>query len=329
MALPAIPTEPFVPRRGLAGPHRQTLASVLLPREDRLPAPQELLVRVQEDAQVLCHCHWQPEPQSALTVVLVHGLEGSSRSQYILGTANKCWAAGWNVVRMNMRNCGGSEHLASTLYHSGMSGDAGSVLLALIRQHHLPRLALAGFSVGGNLVLKLAGEWGREAPPEVRAIVAVCPAADLAATADAIHLSQNRLYEWNFLRGLTQRLRLKARLFPDRFESGGPGRLRSLRDFDDRVTARYCGFTGADDYYARSSAARVMDRIALPTLLIHSLDDPFIRLLPETRARILANPSITYVETECGGHCAFLAPPNGYDGRWAERQIVEFLKSIE
>ncbi|MCI0353427.1 MAG: alpha/beta fold hydrolase [Acidobacteria bacterium] len=328
MSRPAIPTEPFVPRFGLAGAHRQTLASALLPREDRLPQPEERRFRVAEDAQVLAHCHWQPEPQRALTVVLVHGLEGSSRSQYILGTANKCWAAGWNVVRMNMRNCGGTEHLAPSLYHSGMSGDAGAVALALIREDHLPRVALAGFSMGGNLVLKLAGEWGREAPPEVRAFAAVCPAADLAATADAIHLPQNRLYEWNFLRGLTQRLRRKARLFPDRFETGSLGKLRSMRDFDDRVTARYCGFAGANDYYARSSAARVVDRIALPTLVIHSGDDPFVHLLAETRVRLRANPSITYVETERGGHCAFLAPPNGYDGRWAERQIVEFLKSV-
>ncbi len=323
-----IPTEPFVPRFGLTGPHRQTLASAFLPREDRLPPAQERLFRVSDDAQVLTLCHWQPEPQRALTVVLVHGLEGSSRSQYIIGTANKCWAEGWSVVRMNMRNCGDSEHLAPTLYHSGMSGDVGAVARSLISDDRLPRIALVGFSMGGNLVLKLAGEWGREAPPEVRAFATVCPAADLGATADAIHLPQNRLYEWNFLHGLAQRLRRKARLFPDRFNAGDPGRLRSMRDFDHRVTARYCGFASADDYYTRSSASRVVDRIAVPTLIIHSQDDPFVHLLPETRALLRANPSITYIETEHGGHCAFLAPPNGYDGRWAERQIVAFLKFI-
>ncbi|MGH9510286.1 MAG: alpha/beta hydrolase, partial [Terriglobales bacterium] len=156
----------------------------------------------------------------------------------------------------------------------------------------------------------------------------VCPAADLAATANAIHLPQNRLYEWNFVRGLTQRLRRKARLFPDRFASSSLAGVRSLRDFDDRVTARYNGFTSADDYYSRSSAAQVVDRIARPALVIHSTDDPFVPLLPETRTRLRANPNITYLETEHGGHCAFLAPPNGYDGRWAERQIVAFLQSV-
>ncbi|MGH9554711.1 MAG: YheT family hydrolase, partial [Terriglobales bacterium] len=265
MSRPAIPTEPFVPRLGLTGPHRQTLASALLPREDRLPPPEERLFRVDEEAQVLAHCHWQPEPHRALTVVLVHGLEGSSHSQYIIGTANKCWAAGMSVVRMNMRNCGGSEHLAPTLYHSGMSGDAGAVARSLISDDRLPRIALAGFSMGGNLILKLAGEWGREAPPEVCAFATVCPAADLAATADAIHLPQNRLYEWNFVHGLTQRLRRKARLFPDRFATSSLAGVRSVRDFDHQVTARYNGFTSADDYYSRSSAAQVVDRIARPT----------------------------------------------------------------
>src|SRR5512134_2711886 len=202
----AIPTEPFVPRFGLAGPHRQTLAGAFLPREDHLPPAQERLFRVADDAQVLTHCHWQPEPQRSLTVVLVHGLEGSSRSQYIIGTGNKCWAEGWSVVRMNMRNCGDSEHLATTLYHSGMSGDVAAVAQDLISRDHLPRLALVGFSMGGNLVLKLAGEWGREAPPEVRACAAISPAADLGATADAIHHLQNRFYEWNFVYGLKHRL---------------------------------------------------------------------------------------------------------------------------
>jgi len=324
----AIPTEPFVARFGLAGPHRQTLAGALLPREDRLPPAQERLFRVAEDAQVLTHCHWQPEPQRSLTVVLVHGLEGSSRSQYIIGTANKCWAEGWSVVRMNMRNCGGSEHLAATLYHSGMSGDVGAVTRGLISEDRLTRIALVGFSMGGNLVLKLAGEWGSEAPPELCAFVAVSPAADLAATADAIHLPSNRLYEWNFVYGLTHRLRRKARLFPERFATSSLEGVRSMRDFDDRVTARYSGFTDADDYYARSSASRVVDCIARPTLVIHSLDDPFVHLLPATRTLLRANPNVTLIETERGGHCAFLAPPNGYDGRWAERQIVEFLRPL-
>jgi predicted alpha/beta-fold hydrolase len=328
---PGGPAEPFAPRAFLRGGHAQTLAAALLPRRHALPGAEARLFNVEAgaaDVQVLCHCHWQAERRRAATLVLLHGLEGSSDGQYILGTAGKAWAAGMNVVRMNMRNCGGTERLAPTLYHSGLSADLGAVVSELIREDKLERIFLAGFSMGGNITLKLAGEWGAETPPEVRALAAVSPAIDLAACADALHRPGNRLYEWNFLWGLKRRLRTKARLFPGRYETQGLVRLASVRDFDDRVTARYCGFTGADDYYARSSASRVLEHIARPTLILHSLDDPFVPLTAETRAKVLANPHLRLVETAGGGHCAFLAPANGYDGRWAERELVRFFAGI-
>jgi predicted alpha/beta-fold hydrolase len=143
---------------------------------------------VEEGVQVLCHCHWHSDRRRTLSVLIVHGLEGSSESHYVLGTAQKALAAGMNVVRMNIRNCGGTERLGPTLYHSGLSTDVGAVARALISQESLPRLALVGFSMGGNLVLKLAGEWGREAPEQLQAVAAVSPAIDLAASADALHL---------------------------------------------------------------------------------------------------------------------------------------------
>ena len=133
------------------------------------------------------------------------------------------------------------------------------------------------------------------------------------------------MYEYKFLWGLMRRLRRKAALFPEIYRM--PARWpRTLREFDDVVTERYCGFRGADDYYFRAAAARVVDKIAIPTLIVNSLDDPFIRILPETRAKILNNPRITLLETEHGGHCAFLAAANGYDGRWAEKQIIHFFR---
>jgi predicted alpha/beta-fold hydrolase len=149
---------------------------------------------------------------------------------------------------------------------------------------------------------------------------------DLAASADALHLGSNRLYEYYFMWKLRRRLRTKARLFPDAFD---PLRLRgvsTLREFDDKITAHYCGFEGATDYYARAAAANVIDRIAVPAFILHAANDPFIRILPETRARILANRNITFLETEDGGHCSFLAKPDGDDGYWAERQVVDFLR---
>ena len=186
---------PFVPRRFLSNGHLQTIVGNFLPREDRLPAPEAQLVVVAPASasriatQVLCHCHWQPAEVRAqrLTVLLVHGLEGSSDSQYVVGNANKLWAAGMNVIRMNMRNCGGTEHLSPTLYHSGLSGDVRAVMDFFLRREGLEQIALVGYSMGGNLVLKLVGDLGLEGPPELRASVGVSPAVDLGPSADLLH----------------------------------------------------------------------------------------------------------------------------------------------
>ncbi len=316
----------FSPRWWLRGGHRQTLAAALLPRRNLLPAAEKRLFEVEPGARVLTWCNWQSDRQSKLTAIIIHGLEGSSESQYVIGTANKAWAVGMNVVRMNVRNCGSSEALSPTLYHSGLSQDVGVVVRELISADGLPRIALAGFSMGGNMALKLAGEWGNDAPRELVAVAAVCPGMDLAAAADALHLWRNRIYEWNFLHYLKRSLRRKARLFPERYDVTCLRGVRSVRDFDDAVTAPHWGFTSADDYYARASASPLIERIAVPTLVIHAQDDPFVPITPATRARLLANRNLGLIETRHGGHCGFLAEPHGYDGRWAERQIVEFLE---
>jgi uncharacterized protein len=283
------------------------------------------LVEVAPGIQVLCQCHWQPDRTSAMTVVILHGLEGSSDSNYARGIAEKGLGRGMNVIRMNQRNCGGTETLAPTLYHSGLSSDVAAVVREFVERDRISRVALVGFSMGGNIMLKLAGEWGKEAPKQLRAVAAVCPAMDLAASADALHEPANRLYEKYFLVKLKQRLRAKARLFPIHFDVSRLRGLTSLRDFDDKVTAYYCGFTGAVDYYARAAAANVVDRIATPTLILHSANDPFIRITPATRAKVLANRHITFIETADGGHCSFIAPRDGYDGHWAERQVLDFI----
>ena len=320
-------SEAFVPRRWLRGGHTQTVASFLMPRRFNLPVPEERLIEVAPGIRVLCHCHWQADRTKALTIIIVHGLEGSSESQYVRGITEKGLAAGMNVVRYNQRNCGGTEALAPVLYHSGLSDDVAAVARELIERDGISRLALAGFSMGGNLVLKLAGEWGSHGPSQFRAVAACCPALDLAASADALHEPRNRVYELYFLFNLRRRMMRKARLFPKHFDVSRMRGMRSLRDFDHQITAYYCGFSGADDYYARASASNVVQKIAVPALIVHAANDPFIRILPETRRRIVANPNISFVEVEDGGHCAFVGGRNGADdGFWAESQIVNFLR---
>ena len=338
MGIPQSPEKPspFVPRRFLRGGHVQTVASFLIQRRLRLPEPEERLVEVAPGVRVLCHCHWQADRTKTLTVIVVHGLEGSSDSQYARGIADKALRAGMNVIRYNQRNCGGTEALAPVLYHSGLSGDVAAVARDVIARDGVSRLALAGFSMGGNLVLKLSGEWGKQAPPEFRAVAACCPALDLAASADALHEPANRIYETYFLWALRRRMLHKAKLFPEHFDPKKLRGIRSLRDFDDKVTAYYCGFTGVDDYYDRASAAHVVGQIAVPALVLHAANDPFIRITPETRRKILANPNITFIEPEDGGHCAFIGARNGTgvgdaapdDGYWAENTIVNFLRKF-
>ncbi len=330
---------PFHPRPWLSNGHVQTIAGNFLKRQAAvaLPEPVSELVEVapatgsQIASQVLCLCHWQPQQvrTERLTVIVLHGLEGSSSSQYVLGNSSKMWRAGYNVVRMNMRNCGGTEALSPTLYHSGLSGDVAAVLNAFAVRYHLHRFALCGYSMGGNLVLKLAGELG-SSDSRLLAVTAVSPALDLGPSAEALHQPINRLYELRFLRALTRRFERKASLFPTLYDPSRARDLHSLIDFDDRITAFYSGFRSAQDYYFRAAAARVLCSIAVPTLILHALDDPFVRISAESRAQIALNPGINLIEPAHGGHCAFLAkavPTAGDDGYWAESTLLAFLRS--
>jgi len=325
-----------MPRRFVRNRHLQTIVGNFMPRQNLLPAAESVLVEVAPGidggmgSRVLCDCHWQPEEVRAQrpTAIIVHGLEGSSSSQYVIGNANKLWQAGANIIRMNMRNCAGTEALSSTLYHSGLSGDVGAVMRHFTTLYGLTSVSLIGYSMGGNLVLKLAGELGGSAPRSLRSVVGVSPVIDLAPSADALHAPQNRVYEMKFLRALLARYRRKVALFPHVYDPARADQIRSIRDFDERINAFYAGFAGADDYYYRAASARVLDTIAVPTLILNAKDDPFIRLLPESREKIARNSRITFLESSHGGHCAFLAAPDpatGYDGYWAEHTLAHFV----
>ena len=318
-------SQPFVPRRFLRGGHAQTLASHFLPRKTLLPAPETRLFQVEDGVQVVCLCHWQPDRKAAFTALLIHGLEGSSSSQYIVGTSDKAFAAGMNVVRMNIRGCG-VDIPCESLYHSGLCSDIGAIVRELVERDGLSRIGLAGFSMGGNMVLKLIGEWGTEAPAEVSSAVAISPGMDLAASADALHRPGNRIYEYRFLLSLWRSMRRKAQIYPHRHRKPPIRCMRSMRDFDNLITAPFFGFRDAADYYARASASPLVGRIAVPTLVVHAKDDPFVRLLPSTIAALRGNPNVTFYLTEHGGHCAFLADGADHDGRWAESQIVGFFQ---
>lgn len=308
-----------------------TMAGVFLRRRfPRLPVSVSRLFDVEPGTQVRADSHWQQDRKNHPTLVLLHGLEGSSESAYILGTAEKAFVAGFNVVRLNQRNCGGTERLTQTLYHSGRSGDFRAIVLELIERDRLPAIFFAGFSMGGNLALKMAGEFGDSAPAELRGIVAVAPCLDLAACSDALNERRNFLYNRYFVKSLKRRMRDKARIFPDVYATNGwmteLGRVRNVRQFDEVITARFCGFEGADDYYARSSAMHFLEAIRVPTLMLTAQDDPFVPFAIFRMAVIDKNPNIQLVAPRHGGHCAFIAQEGGDERFWCEARIVEFCE---
>jgi len=247
-------------------------------------------------------------------------------AHYMRGISDKAWAAGWNVVRLNQRNCGGTERLSRGLYHSGLTHDVQFVMRELLERDGVPAVAVAGYSLGGNLALKLAGELGDAAPEGLAAVCAVSPTMDLAVCVKALERRSNIPYEWNFVRNLKGRMRRKAAAFPGSFSLDPLKRIWTVRQFDEAYTAPHHGFRDASDYYHRASAMRVVERIRVPALIISAEDDPFVPASTFRDPAVTSNPNITVVLTPHGGHCAYVERGDGsYDGYWAEREIVRFI----
>jgi uncharacterized protein len=322
----------YVPKRGLANGHLMTIYAWGRPRRfPRLPPPSDRLFDVAAETKVLAHCHWQRDRAAHPALLALHGLEGSSNAHYMRGLADKAFAAGFNVILLNQRNCGATEQLAAGLYHSGLTADADHVIREVAAVDGVQRFIVAGYSLGGNLALKLAGDYGAAPPPQVHAICAVSPVIELELCVRALERKQNFFYQWNFVRGLKGRMRRKAACFPGRFAVDTLDAIRSVREFDEVYTAPHFGFRDASDYYHRASAMRVIDRITLPTLVITAEDDPFVPSDPFHDPRVRANANLEVIVTRDGGHCGFVTGADAadatFDGYWAERQILAFAEA--
>jgi uncharacterized protein len=279
------------------------------------------------ESRVLAHCFWQPDRAARPLLLALHGLEGSSQAHYMRGLADKAFAAGFNAVLLNQRNCGGTEALSAGLYHSGLTEDADVVIRELGERDGIRAVVVAGYSLGGNLALKLAGDYGDAPPPQLRGVCAISPVLELSACVRSLERRPNIIYQWNFVRGLKGRMRRKDACTPGRFPVERLADVRSVRAFDEIFTAPHFGFRDAEDYYHRASAMRVVDRIRVPTLIVTAEDDPFVPVEPFRSAAITANPCITLMVTPHGGHCGFVeARSSESDGYWAERAVVEFAK---
>jgi len=324
---------PFEPHPLLRNAHAMTIAPAFVRRRFPCLPPAEARLFEVEPAgankpgtRLRGDAHWQPDRLQHPALVLLHGLEGSSDSSYMLGIAEKAYRAGFNVIRMNQRNCGGTENLTPTLYNSGLSGDYAAILRELIDDDGFTEIFFCGYSMGGNLVMKMAGELGAAAPPQLKAIGVVCPALDLVAGADAISEPRNFLYEWRFVGSLKARARRKARFFPGTITLDGIEKVRTVRDFDDRITAPNFGFRDADDYYFRASALRSISGLSVPTLLVAAKDDPIVPYASLSIPAVLENPHIAVELTEHGGHCGYISRWPGPNRFWAESRLIEFFR---
>jgi predicted alpha/beta-fold hydrolase len=307
---------PFIPL--FKSPHLQTVAGRLWPRPSGgkgFPVERSLH-QTEPGVQVLLETQ-RPRGAPRGQVLLVHGLEGSADAGYMRGMSRAALQAGYVAHRLNLRSCGGTEHLSHTTYHGGLTGDLLAVLRALAERGDAP-LWLVGFSLGGNLVSKLAGELGGEARPLIAGVCAASAAIDLYACARRIGEPDNRLYEQRFLRLMRARARAVRHLQRADFRG-----IRSLFELDDRVTAPAFGFRGAEHYYTTQSAVRFLDRIRVPALFIASRDDTFVPFRIYDHPAFRHNPYLRLLATEHGGHLGFLA--KGRPRFWLDYAVMQWI----
>jgi uncharacterized protein len=314
---------PFVPF--FRNPHLLTIAGNYWRRdldERRFPVAAKFY-HTEPGVQVLVHSQ-APAGEPVAQLVLVHGLEGSSSAGYARSLAQAALEAGFATHRFNMRSCGGTEHLSGrTLYHSGQTSDLLSVL------HELPRTApvfLAGFSLGGNVVLKLAGELGSSASALIAGVTAVSTPIDLAACVRQLDKPSNLVYARRFVTRLKERVRAKERLTPGLFDLSGLHLVRNIYEFDDRFTARAFGFGTARNYYATQSSNQFLERIRVPTLLVVAKDDPLIPFSVYDHPAFSANPNLQLAAIEHGGHLGFISKSK--PRFWLDQLLVNWILEV-
>jgi len=313
-----LPFEPFFKNGHLA-----TVAGNFWSRpesEHRWPV-QAVRYQSEPGVEVLVHAQY-PDGQPIGELILVHGLEGSSEAGYARSLAAAALEAGYSVHRFNMRGCGGSEWNPRANYHSGQTSD----LLFVIRERK--RLSSApiypiGFSLGGNVVLKLAGELGDSAQGLIAGVGAVCTPIDLAVAVAQIDRLRNFIFERRFLSRLKERVRRRHRVAPELYSLEHLSKVRTIYDFDEYYTAKLFGFGSADDYYRSQSSNQFLEKIRVPALVVHAQDDPLIPVSMYRHPAFGENPYLHLVTVEHGGHLGFISrhPPRF----WLDGLLLEWL----
>jgi len=312
----------YQPRGFARSGHFQTIIPTLLRRVSGINWRRERIATADED---FIDLDWLNSGHARL-VLLCHGLEGSSDTHYMKGMARACASAGWDVVAYHFRGCSGEPNRLARAYHSGATDDLAEVIGHVLNGGRYQQLALIGFSLGGNLVLKYLGEPNSRRPAQLSGGVAISPPCDLSGCCDRLNRPQNWLYQLRFLRSLQGKMMAKGEIVKQALGVDQLPRSRSVREFDHRFTAPLHGFDGAEDYYRQSSSKQYLAQISHPSLLISARDDPFLSpgCFPD-RDQVSDQLRLQY--SAHGGHVSFMqTDPNG--DYWAEQRTVEFLESI-
>ena len=327
---------PFLPHPLLHDRHAMTIAGAKTPRglADFVEDAERLWLPVDDATSVLVEAHWQRDPHAPV-LVLVHGLSGSSRSPYMLGTAHKAFRRGFSALRLNIRNCGGTERQTPTLYNAALTDDLHGLVSWLGRTRPESAVCVAGYSLGGALTLHAGARWGDRPPAHVAGLSTVSAPVDLVDTSRTMHTgAMNRVYMRLFLDGFVRAMRSKAAAFPELYPHDAMRGYRDFYEFDSQWTAPSFGYRDANDYYERTSAMHVVGDVRIPTLMLHSEDDPLVPLRGRGLAAVQENPHLLLRCVRYGGHNAFLGarPARGaqrvdVDRWWAENRIVDWAEA--
>lgn len=314
---------PFDPFPFIDDPHKQTILSSVLNFLFDPPSVQKIVPLPNGDnisLEITTPREWQP---TDLTVFFIHGLCGSHKSPYIVRMTNRLVPLGIRVVRYNMRGCGSGRGLSKHSYHSGQSDDVFECIKALKIEHPASPIALVGFSLGGNIALKLTGELGTLAHPFIKKTIAVSPPVELYSSVQMIGEPVNAMYEKYFYRHLRAEVHYRHNKFKELPRVYLPRGLK-LYEFDQIYTAPANGFSSAMDYYNKCSASHVVGDIAIPCKILVSKDDPIIS--PDSLDKFDLPSNVSLYKTKKGGHMGYLGTSEGKKGfYWLDNLIVEWL----
>ena len=305
----------------------QTILGCYLPwRRTAYRATQHLVPLADGDKLVLHDdqpATWQP---GGGVVLMIHGLGGCHLSGYMKRGAVKQTERGYRVFRMDLRGCGAGFAHARHPIHAGRSEDALAALRHVIELCPQSSVHVVGFSLGANMLLKMAGELADLAPAELASVMAVCPPIDLHECSRNIRLTRNLIYDKSFVTGLLRHVERRKKLVPGALTRPLNPIPNRLVDFDNRFTAPLAGFADVDDYYTRASSGPFLRHITVPTLIVSSRTDPIVPVGPFEGAQY--SPSTEVVLTPCGGHLGFIGRAGvDPDRRWLDWRIIDWIAS--